>query len=243
MTIEEISEKALTDWCRDNDVPLADVSRIFDGIAGSTDGPAKAPYQDPAILCPGLTALPWHDPSQFPWVADLERAYSQIKHEFSEEYAGMSRHPESAALAVYGSWKTFYLFQLGRRYDANHDRCPETSKALACVPGVEQAGMAYFSVMAPNTAVKPHCGFINTRIRCHLGLVVPDDCEMTVGGEARHWEEGRCLVFDDSFEHAVVNNSDSARAVLLLDTWHPELAGTERRALAFLAEVWRENLD
>ena len=40
------------------------------------------------------------------------------------------------------------------------------------------------------------------------------------------------LVFDDSFEHEVVNDTDEVRVVLLLRFWHPALSTAEQRAAA-----------
>jgi aspartyl/asparaginyl beta-hydroxylase (cupin superfamily) len=45
------------------------------------------------------------------------------------------------------------------------------------------------------------------------------------------WQEGKCLVFDDSFEHEVWNKSDSERVVLLIQFWHPDLTEAEVWAL------------
>jgi hypothetical protein len=54
---------------------------------------------------------------------------------------------------------------------------------------------------------------------------------MRVGRESRPWEEGACCVFDDSWEHEVFNASDSYRAVLLVDVWHPDLTLRQRSRL------------
>ena len=48
-----------------------------------------------------------------------------------------------------------------------------------------------------------------------------------VGGVSRGWEEGRCVVFDDSFEHEVshhgpVGDTSVDRVVLLVNFWHPD---------------------
>ena len=50
----------------------------------------------------------------------------------------------------------------------------------------------------------------NAKLRVHIGLHVPQDSSggrlvsgMRVGTEMRQWEEGRAIVFDDSFEHEV----------------------------------------
>jgi aspartyl/asparaginyl beta-hydroxylase (cupin superfamily) len=52
-----------------------------------------------------------------------------------------------------------------------------------------------------------------------------------VGDQVHHWEEGKCIVFDDTFEHEVWNRTDEERLVLLIDLWHPDLTQLERDAL------------
>jgi aspartyl/asparaginyl beta-hydroxylase (cupin superfamily) len=74
-----------------------------------------------------------------------------------------------------------------------------------------------------------HCGPTNARLRLHLGLVVPDGCSIRVGDEVRSWVEGRCLLFDDSFEHEVWNDADEERLVLIVDVWHPDLKTDDQR--------------
>ena len=36
-----------------------------------------------------------------------------------------------------------------------------------------------------------------------MGLIIPEGCKIRAGDEVRQWEAGRCIVFDDSFEHEV----------------------------------------
>ena len=57
-------------------------------------------------------------------------------------------------------------------------------------------------------------------------------CAIRVGREWRRWAEGACLVFDDSFEHEVVNATDRARVVLLVRFWHPALQHEAQRQRA-----------
>ena len=61
----------------------------------------------------------------------------------------------------------------------------------------------------------------------NLGIDVPDGCGLRVGGIERRWEEGRCVVFDDSFTHEAWNRSDQPRVVLVVDLWHPDLTDDE----------------
>ena len=64
---------------------------------------------------------------------------------------------------------------------------------------------------------------LNTRLICHIPLVVPGECRLRVGAETREVVEGKAMIFDDSFEHEAWNDSNSVRAVLLFEIWRPEL--------------------
>ena len=74
------------------------------------------------------------------------------------------------------------------------------------------------------------------RLRCHLGVDVPERCGLRVGGELLAWREGKCLVFDDSLTHEVWNEGDRPRVALVVDTWHPGLLPAE---VALLDELQR----
>lgn len=87
------------------------------------------------------------------------------------------------------------------------------------MPGLTTAG---FSRLAPGTHIQPHVGYTSAVLRCHLGLVVPDEgCALRVGEDTRTWAEGRCVVFDDTVEHEAWNRSGSDRIVLLVDFLRP----------------------
>ena len=45
--------------------------------------------------------------------------------------------------------------------------------------------------------------------------------EMRVGETIAHWEEGKTLLFDDTFEHEVWNDTDGLRVVLFMDVLRP----------------------
>jgi len=90
--------------------------------------------------------------------------------------------------------------------------------------------------MRPGAKVAAHCGPTNHRLRLHLGLLVPSlrdggGASITVAGEARRWEEGRVLAFDDSWEHTVSNAASSPRVVLIVDVWQPRLSMAEREVV------------
>jgi aspartyl/asparaginyl beta-hydroxylase (cupin superfamily) len=108
----------------------------------------------------------------------------------------------------------FYV--CGNRIDKNCAQCPQTARTLEKIPGMTSA---LFSTLAPGTSLAPHRGMYKGVLRYHLGLIVsdPEECGIRVGHDKRHWHEGESLVFDDTHDHEVWNNSENTRVVLLLD--------------------------
>jgi aspartate beta-hydroxylase len=210
------------------------------------------PRQKPSMLYfPGLPAAPWHSRADFPWLEALEHETTAIREELLEvmprsdrgERVFLSDEAERRGLAGGAgapSWNGFYFWRHGERRDENHALCPRTSEALEALPLVRIRGNApevMFSVLTPGTHILPHRGVTNTRAVCHLPLVVPEECALVVGGEARAWREGEAVVFDDTYEHEAWNRGSRTRVVLIIDVWHPHLSAAERDAVARLAEV------
>jgi aspartate beta-hydroxylase len=202
---------------------------------------------------PGLERAPWHDPRQFTVAADLQERFGEIKAEalnLSERFF----HEEAEEIGRTGSWQVAMFFEQGRRNDLVCAQCPTIAGVLerhSCVR--RSAGLIYLSRMGPNTHVVAHQGNSNVRLRCHLPLSIPDgDCAIRVGSDTRRWEEGKCIVFDDTFEHEVWNRTSRDRMVLLIDLWHPGLTDCERDGLEainrlsvfranVIAATWRRN--
>lgn len=92
--------------------------------------------------------------------------------------------------------------------------------------------------MDAGTHVHAHSGPTNCRLRAHLGLKVPSDptglSTLRVADQQLTWEEGKLLVFDDSFDHEVWydNPQREPRIVLIMDLWHPELTKAQRQSLS-----------
>ncbi|EGB11267.1 hypothetical protein AURANDRAFT_61626 [Aureococcus anophagefferens] len=141
----------------------------------------------------------------------------------------------SKALEAGGEWGDFGLRFNGMTNTRNCAACPVTANAIASCEAAHTAvmGSAYFSLLQPKTHLKAHCGPTNLRLRMHFGLFVPKGCRIRVHDETRAWKEGECLLFDDSFEHEVWNDSDEPRLVLIIDVWHPDLK-TDRQRLKHL---------
>jgi aspartyl/asparaginyl beta-hydroxylase (cupin superfamily) len=191
----------------------------------------RNPLQRCRQFIPGLRSMPWWDAADFPVAGVLAENYPLMRAELLNLLlCGQLRlHPQSKggprAQISDGDWNIFELLSGGQVSPASALLAPGTSRILQSLPEVttNPSGLAYFSVLSPGVHIMPHCGPTNSRIRIHLGLVVPVGATMRVGTETRPWREGACVVFDDSWEHEVVNRSEFLRAVLLLDVWHPDI--------------------
>jgi aspartyl/asparaginyl beta-hydroxylase (cupin superfamily) len=142
------------------------------------------------------------------------------------------------------NWGALYLWEYGRIVEENTDLFKQTMKALDIVPFPRirtQLPIVLFSRLAARTHIPRHHGMLNTRLICHLPLVVPANCgALRCGNEQRSWREGETLIFDDSIEHEAWNNSNQERVVLLFDIWRPELTQEERELVTQVLEIVRE---
>ena len=66
----------------------------------------------------------------------------------------------------------------------------------------------------------------------YIGLKIPFGTSIRVGTESKSWQEGKLLIFDDSFEHEVWHNGTEFRLILIIDMWHPDLTDDQRRQLS-----------
>ena len=145
-----------------------------------------------------------------------------------------------------GDWREHVLFGSGA---SRNDAIAPITKALirkhakdAVDLAESGAGEIIFSVLAPGTHIAPHCASTNIRLTAHLGLVVPEEgdqlddkgipkCGIRVANEWHRWKVGQMLVFDDSFEHEVRNDTNQVRAVLLLRFYNPAISPEKREPI------------
>ena len=158
------------------------------------------------------------DAALFPFTVLLETRSGDVRQEFKQ----LSRQqliPWPETDLYNAGWEVFGLWAMGQRLEANSRACPVTAETVESIPGLTTAG---FSIMAPGTHIRPHFGYTNAVLRCHLGLIVPEKCGIQVGEERRRWEEGKCLIFDDTALHSAWNDSDQPRVILLVDFVRPD---------------------
>ena len=199
---------------------------------------------------PALAEREFHPRRLFPWIAEVEAATDEITEEMRQvmaaeraelvPYVQLDEHvpmDQWRPLNQSRDWTAIHLIRHGSVVEANARHCARTMALLERLPQPAIPGAspnAMFSLLAPKTVIPPHVGISNTRLVCHLPLVVPDGCWFRVGAETRMWRPGEAFVFDDTIEHEAANPTGELRVVLIFDVWHPDLSPVEREAAAAL---------
>ncbi|MEK8051136.1 aspartyl/asparaginyl beta-hydroxylase domain-containing protein [Ideonella sp. DXS22W] len=176
-----------------------------------------------------LGAVEFYPCDELPWVAELEAHWTEIRDELDAVLARLADVPDTHKayagqefLSTDDKWKAFVFCRgAGEWEEDNCRRCPTTRRLLERVPGLEHA---MFSILAPGKRLPAHHGPYAGLVDCHLGLRVPDDrdhCKLRVGDTTVSWDLGRMIVFDDTFEHEVWNDTPHHRAVLLMYVRRP----------------------
>ncbi len=192
---------------------------------------------------PGLPQVQFAPRASTPWLDRVEAAADDIRDELmavidapgafapyveirenrpNTDQAGMLENPE---------WSALYLVKDGAPVADNVARFPKTMAALEGAPLTDIAGRApsvLFSRLEPGAHIPPHNGLVNTRLICHLPVIVPGGCSLRVGSETREWRYGQAWAFDDTIEHEAWNRSNETRVVLIFDVWKPEITEAER---------------
>jgi aspartyl/asparaginyl beta-hydroxylase (cupin superfamily) len=168
------------------------------------------------------------EPEQFPWVGHIEDNWEVIRDELQHVLADREALPnfqdiskDQIEITDDDNWKTYFLYGYGFQADLGVQTCPRTAALMREIPGMTTA---MFSILSPRKHILDHRGPYKGVLRYHLGLIVPEDaesCRIRVGDDFRHWQEGKSMVFDDTFNHEVWNDTDETRVVLFVDVLRP----------------------
>ena len=180
----------------------------------------------------------------YPALDAVTKAFPAIRKEFDAlleqglalpQYHEVDSGERAISSTTPNRWNVFMLECLGYKVGPNVARCPETMNALANVPDMIQA---FFSILDPGKSVPEHEGPYLGYLRYHLGLRVPKNNppKIVVNGQDHVWKEGEGVLFDDSWPHKVINESDELRAVLIVDVRRP-MPVTANAVNKFVTEV------
>ena len=167
----------------------------------------------------------FYSSKEFEQLLFLEEAFLLIKNELLElisknQDTWLNTFPSYVNSVEKNAWQvfTFSFFQM--KNTTNEGICPQTASIINKIPGLISCD---FSRLKKQTHILPHKGYSKMILRCHLPLIIPnrEACGIRVGEETKNWEEGKLLIFDDSYEHEAWNNGDKDRFVLMFDIPNP----------------------
>ncbi|HEY3859232.1 MAG TPA: aspartyl/asparaginyl beta-hydroxylase domain-containing protein [Gammaproteobacteria bacterium] len=171
----------------------------------------------------------------FPASAAFEAGWSAIRAECLALMAEMGTIPqfhelmaEQASLSKHGGrfWRLYVLRAYGADHRSHQAQCPCLGRLLKAHPEVTSAA---FSILEGGKHIPAHRGPFRGILRYHLPLVIPPPVvgrpsnRLRVDAVSYPLEEGRGILWDDTYEHEAWNESLQPRAVLLLDVFRPGL--------------------
>ncbi|ACR30929.1 aspartyl/asparaginyl beta-hydroxylase domain-containing protein [Burkholderia glumae] len=169
------------------------------------------------------------DSAVFPDAARFAGAWREIRAEAFEVARELPRIPrfhdimsEQADISANDNrdWRMFIMQAYGVRFAKNRTRCPRITELVDASPDVLSASLSF---LAPGKHIPPHRGPFRGVLRGYLVLSMPKREDGTpaavlkVDGRSYRLDDGQFLLWDDTFEHEVWNDSDQVRIVLLLD--------------------------
>jgi len=184
------------------------------------------PHKEIHAYMPGLgETKPFHDPAQIELCKQLRNNIEVIESEYDALVSDMEgkgkrdRFQSVTSMNYDAGWKTLVLFYNGHRIkDFPYHLCPVTTAIMESVPLAGR--IAGFNRQQPQSGIPLHSDGNNMWLTCQMGIKVPENQKayIRVGPETRRWSKGECLLYDTTYEHETMNESeDEERVVLHVD--------------------------
>jgi beta-hydroxylase len=128
-----------------------------------------------------------------------------------------------------GGWRLYSLKWYAKECRRSAvELCPQTCALVDSVPAIRAA---MFTVLPPGARLGRHHDPIASSLRYHLGLVTPNSekCALTLDGVQYAWRDGEELLFDQTYLHSAVNQTDVVRVILFCDVEKTYLATPVRQ--------------
>lgn len=185
-----------------------------------------APYNTFAYLFSGVPTTPYLDVKDFPELSVLQENWETIRDEAlklraAERIKAADKYNDLAFNSFFRrGWTRFYLKWYDQYLPSAEEMCPKTVALLKSIPSINGA---LFAAMAPRSELNRHRDPFAGSLRYHLGLVTPnsEQCRIYVDGEPYHWKDGEAVLFDETYIHHAINDTDQERIILFCDVRRP----------------------
>lgn len=185
-----------------------------------------APYNALVYLFSGVPNQSYYEPKAFADLQTLTDNWEMIRDE------GLALLGEGRIAAATGhndvgfhtffkrGWKRFYLKWYGHPIPSAKAHCPKTTALLDSLPSVHGA---MYTFLPAGGRIGRHRDPFAGSLRYHLGLRTPnsDGCWIEVDGRRASWRDGQAFVFDETYVHEALNETDVDRLILFCDVERP----------------------
>ena len=166
----------------------------------------------------------------FPELLIFEEHYDSVKAEFENviQHSKIPAYHEieqrqyaiSGKIAPHVKWKVFMLHYSGETPEIAKALCPHICDLVKNSPNIYKV---FFSILEPGKSIPAHRGPYRGYLRYHLGLKVPksNPPKLRIKDALYTWKEKESILFDDTWEHEVLNTAEETRAVLIIDLLRP----------------------
>lgn len=204
--------------------------------------------------------------ANFPQHREFEENFVSIKREVAEVVRNQDKLPltkdtfagqnetigkdvkVNKQTAQVDGWRIFVV-SVGETFTPSAERtCPTLCALLKKHKDV--VGSCVVSILPPNCSIPRHVGYYKGCMRYMLGVEIPDPQDqvyLCVNDEKVNWQEGKSILWDDTYPHKVFNRTSGRRVVLYMDVLRPlrsKLLSGINRSLARMfqqsAEVKKE---
>jgi len=115
-------------------------------------------------------------------------------------------------------WLNFPLVAVGHDFKNNLALCPKLAGLINKYK--DSINICGFSLLKPGAILKTHTdttGLAYGTMAYHLGLIVPEKCNLIVDGIETLQKEGQSIIFDSTYPHSAKNDSAEDRVILYID--------------------------
>lgn len=169
---------------------------------------------------------PFLDPNHYPELKALEDNWQLIRNEaiiLSQKGAiKASDKKDDVGFSSFfkTGWSRFYLKWYGYSHPSALKYCPKTVELLKKIPNIKAA---MFTYLPPGAKLVRHRDPFAGSLRYHLGLQTPNSqqCQMIVDGNIQYWQDGKSMMFDETYLHYAENKTNQGRLILLCDYERP----------------------
>lgn len=172
---------------------------------------------------------PLHPKERFPWSAEIEALYPEIRSEV-ERMIQLKTHlpkvheilPMTHLRFEERDWRQVTFLSYGHWIEDHCALYPSVAKAFRMVPNLQ---LGTLSILKPGETIPNHAHIYKGFLIFHLGVLIPEegDCAIKIAGQVARWEPGKILVIDPTYEHEVWNNTDTWRVIVLGEFSRPDL--------------------